>query len=107
MSSSDTTWFVRQAEATDLPTLVRFNRALAQESEGLDLPEAQVEEGVRRGLEQSDACRYFVVERAGAVVGQQRGRGGNCQTVAGIGALVALLTVIPCPVDVGSVPMPF
>ena len=70
MSSADTTWSVRRAEATDLPTLVRFNRALAQESEGLDLPQAQVEEGVRRGLQQPDACCYFVVEQAGAVVGQ-------------------------------------
>lgn len=59
---------VRAARAADLSTLVAFNRAMARETEGREL-DARLERGMERALGDPARGRYFVAERAGAVVG--------------------------------------
>ena len=61
---------MRSAIGSDLPTLVQFNLELAKETEDLILDAALVERGVKRGYQQAESCRYFVVEEAGTIVGQ-------------------------------------
>ena len=61
---------IRQAELGDAEVIARFNRQLAEETEGR-APAAEVLlRGVRRGLERPEVCRYWVAEREGAIVGQ-------------------------------------
>ncbi|HEX4130990.1 MAG TPA: GNAT family N-acetyltransferase [Pirellulales bacterium] len=61
---------IRDAATDDMPTIVEFNRLLAEETEGKRLDAAVLERGVRRALERHDMCRYFVAERGGQLVGQ-------------------------------------
>ncbi|MBI4718005.1 MAG: GNAT family N-acetyltransferase [Planctomycetes bacterium] len=61
---------VRSAEPSDGAAIVAFNDAMARESEGKSLHRATLEEGVRRALSDSAACRYFVAECDGRLVGQ-------------------------------------
>lgn len=59
---------VRDAALSDLDTIVDFNRRLAGESEGKSLDRRILTEGVQRGLETPELCRYFVAEADGRVV---------------------------------------
>jgi len=61
---------IREAAAADLETIVRFNIALAQETESWDLNADCVTEGVRAGLADVSKARYFLAEIDGAIAGQ-------------------------------------
>ena len=62
---------IRPARPEDSPTIVRFNIALAEESEGLRLDPGTVEAGVRRMFSDPALGRYFVaVSSAGDQLGQ-------------------------------------
>ncbi len=66
---------IRQARMEDHEVIVAFNRALAQESEGLALDQATLAAGVRRQLEDPMRGRYWIAERTetgedAAAVGQ-------------------------------------
>lgn len=61
---------IRDARLGDLETIVRFNKELARESEGLRLEDAVIRAGVRRALTCPELCRYFVAEMHGQIVGQ-------------------------------------
>jgi GNAT superfamily N-acetyltransferase len=60
---------VRRAAFTDADTLVRFNRAMAEETEGKDLPLNEVSAGVRSVFEDPEKGFYIVAESDGAPVG--------------------------------------
>ena len=61
---------VRRATTADHETIIRFNRAMATESEGITLDGPTVTEGVREALADEHKCVYFVAESDGQVVGQ-------------------------------------
>lgn len=61
---------IRAASLADLETIVRFNQALAIESEGKTLADATIRAGVRRALAHPELCRYYVAEAKGRIVGQ-------------------------------------
>ena len=62
---------VRPARPADTPTIVRFNVALADESEGLRLDPQTVEAGVRRMFSDPALGRYFIaVSSSGERLGQ-------------------------------------
>jgi len=62
---------IRPARSADTPTIVRFNIALAEESEGLHLDPATVEAGVRRMFSDPALGRYLVaVSAEGERLGQ-------------------------------------
>lgn len=61
---------IRRATLADAPTVVRFNEALAVESEGKHLDPAVLEPGVRAVLADPHKGFYTVAEVAGQVVGQ-------------------------------------
>ncbi|MCH8854591.1 MAG: GNAT family N-acetyltransferase [Planctomycetes bacterium] len=61
---------IRQATADDLDTVVRFNHALALESEGKPLDRGVLTEGVRKALSDPQRCVYFLAEIEGTVVAQ-------------------------------------
>ena len=61
---------IRRAAPADADTIIAFNVALAQESEGRGLDRAVVGRGVRRLLADPTCGVYYVAERGGSVVGQ-------------------------------------
>lgn len=61
---------IRGATAADIDTVVEFNLALAEESEGRTLDESRLREGVKALLGDSGLGRYFLLERDGEVIGQ-------------------------------------
>ncbi len=61
---------IRTAVAADLPTIVAFNAAMAQETEGLFLDHARLEAGVRAVLDDPRRGAYWIAEAGGAPVGQ-------------------------------------
>jgi len=61
---------VRPADGSDLDTLVRFNLALARESEGRVLNESVLRAGVAALLADRDKGRYFVAHTDSQTVGQ-------------------------------------
>ena len=62
---------IRPARPADTPTIVRFNIALAEESEGLRLDPQTVEAGVRRMFSDPALGRYFLaVSSTGERLGQ-------------------------------------
>ena len=61
---------VRRAVDGDLDTIVKFNSAMALESEGKALDQEVLKSGVRAVLEQPDKGVYYVAEIDGRVVGQ-------------------------------------
>lgn len=62
--------WIRAATLADLSIIIQFNKNLALESEGKVLDEAILSRGVARALRSPAACRYFVAELEGQVVGQ-------------------------------------
>jgi len=60
---------IRDAEAQDVDTLVRFNLAMARETEDLGPDREVLRQGVRAVIGDSSKGRYFVAERQGAVAG--------------------------------------
>ena len=61
---------VRPATPADLPTVVAFNAALANETEGKRLDPATLAAGVAAALADPAKGHYAVAEEAGRVVGQ-------------------------------------
>ena len=62
---------IRPARPADIPTIVRFNIELADESEGLRLDPQTVEAGVRRMFSDPALGRYFMaVSSTGERLGQ-------------------------------------
>jgi len=61
---------IRNAGPADADTIVRFNLALAAESEQRTLSVDAVARGVRSLLADSSSGVYYVAERAGSVIGQ-------------------------------------
>lgn len=62
---------IRPAHQNDLEPLVEGNRAMAQETEGLDLDETRLRAGVQAALQDPQRGRYWVaVDDAGSVLGQ-------------------------------------
>jgi len=58
---------VRFAVADDIPNIVRFNLAMAKETEGIDLEPTILEKGVSAIFEHSELGFYIVVEHEGHV----------------------------------------
>lgn len=65
-------WRVRPASPDDAALIVRFNRALARETEDRELDREVLEAGVGRLLSEPHRGRYFLAEAAGGgdIVGQ-------------------------------------
>lgn len=61
---------VRRATLKDLDTIVRFNAAMAEETEGRSLDRSVLTAGVRKALTDDSLCTYFMAEVDGRVVGQ-------------------------------------
>ena len=61
---------IRPARPDDAPTLVEFNRRMAEETEGIELDPSVLLRGVTRALADPAKGRYLVAEAAGRVVGQ-------------------------------------
>ena len=61
---------VRRATAEDLDTLVRFNAAMAQETESITLDPTRLRTGVAALLQDSSRGFYLVAELDGQVAGQ-------------------------------------
>ncbi len=61
---------IRTATIDDAETITAFNVSLASESEDKALDPAVVSRGVRRALEDSTDCKYFMAEVDGRVAGQ-------------------------------------
>jgi GNAT superfamily N-acetyltransferase len=61
---------IRDATPADAATIAEFNRLLALESENKRLDPHVLACGVRKALERSELCRYFLAEDGGGIVGQ-------------------------------------
>ncbi|MSS69945.1 MAG: GNAT family N-acetyltransferase [Candidatus Latescibacteria bacterium] len=61
---------IRPAEPRDLDVMVRFNTALAQETEGVDLDPERLRRGIRALLEDPQKGFYLLAEEEDGVVGQ-------------------------------------
>ena len=61
---------IRRATIDDLQTVVRYNAALAQETEDKSLDRSVLTSGVRRALEDDSLCAYYIAELSGEPVGQ-------------------------------------
>ncbi len=61
---------IRRATIDDLETVVRYNAALADETEDKSLDRSVLTSGVRRGLEDDSVCAYYIAEVNGEPVGQ-------------------------------------
>lgn len=66
----ESTLQIREATPADLDTVVRFNLALAKESENRALDEDRLTAGVAALLADADKGTYFVAERNGEVIAQ-------------------------------------
>lgn len=61
---------IRIATGADADRMIAFNRAMADETEGLQLDDAASDNGVREALKDPSRCTYYLAEIDGAVVGQ-------------------------------------
>jgi GNAT superfamily N-acetyltransferase len=61
---------IREARLEDLDDIVRFNAAMALETEGKHLSEQAVRSGCQKALADPERSRYFLAETEGRVVGQ-------------------------------------
>ncbi|MEC7640927.1 MAG: GNAT family N-acetyltransferase [Nitrospinota bacterium] len=60
---------VREANTSDIATLIKFNCALADETENILLDATILRSGIERALRLGD-CQYFIAELEGRIVGQ-------------------------------------
>lgn len=60
---------VREADGSDISTLIEYNRALADETENISLDKDILRLGIEKALELKD-CHYFVAELDGKIIGQ-------------------------------------
>ena len=61
---------IREGRPGDLGTIVGFNAAMAEETEGLTPDRETLQEGVRQLLQNPSKGRYYLAERDGVVAGQ-------------------------------------
>lgn len=61
---------IRPAVDADLELIVRYNAAIARETERKELDPATLRAGAAAALARPDECRYFLAEVDGRVVGQ-------------------------------------
>ena len=61
--------FVREAEQSDVSTLIEYNLSLADETESISLDKNILRLGIEKALELND-CRYLVAELDDKIVGQ-------------------------------------
>ena len=61
--------FVREAEQSDVSTLIEYNLSLADETESTSLDKNILRLGIEKALELND-CRYLVAELDNKIVGQ-------------------------------------
>lgn len=61
---------IRRATIDDLKTVVRYNAALAKETEDQSLDRSVLTSGVRRALQDDSLCVYYIAELGGEPVGQ-------------------------------------
>ena len=61
---------IRRAVPADADTIIAFNSAMAEETEGRSLPADVIRRGVRRLLADPALGVYYVAERGGSMVGQ-------------------------------------
>jgi hypothetical protein len=61
---------VRRATKDDLDAVVRFNAAMALETEGIELDRNTLRAGVNHALTNASASLYFLAEVGGTIVGQ-------------------------------------
>jgi ribosomal protein S18 acetylase RimI-like enzyme len=61
--------FVREADQSDVPTLIKYNLSLANETESILLNKNVLRLGIEKALELND-CRYLVAELDNKIVGQ-------------------------------------
>ncbi len=61
--------FVREAEQSDVSTLIEYNLSLADETESISLDKNILRLGIEKTLELND-CRYLVAELDNKIVGQ-------------------------------------
>jgi len=60
---------VRDARSDDIARIAEWNIRLAEESEDKRLDRDTLTEGIRRGFERQELCRYFIAELDGVPVG--------------------------------------
>lgn len=61
--------FVRKANKEDISQIVRFQLAMARETEGIELDPSTVKKGVSAVLEDSSKGHYYLVEREEEIIG--------------------------------------
>jgi GNAT superfamily N-acetyltransferase len=61
---------IRPARPDDWPTIVEFNRQLAEETEGLRLDPVALQRGVRAALNDPAKARYYVADAGSLLLGQ-------------------------------------
>ncbi|SVB18652.1 uncharacterized protein METZ01_LOCUS171506 [marine metagenome] len=61
--------FVREAEQSDVSTLIEYNLSLADETESISLDKNILRLGIEKALELND-CRYLAAELDNKIVGQ-------------------------------------
>ena len=61
--------FVREAEQSDVSTLIEYNLSLADETESISLDKNILRLGIEKALELNN-CRYLVAELDNKIVGQ-------------------------------------
>lgn len=61
---------IREATPEDLDQIVRFNSALAAETEDTTLNQEHLVVGVREALADTNRCQYYLAEIDGTIVGQ-------------------------------------
>ena len=62
-------FFVRYANKRDRDTLVKFNQAMAMETEGLHLDQHRLESGVDAVLNDPEKGFYLICEHSGSIAG--------------------------------------
>jgi len=70
MTGSPSHITIREGRAEDATILTEYNRQMALETESKNLDPTILKNGVTRGLNQPDLCRYFVALVEKEVVGQ-------------------------------------
>lgn len=70
MKESNEAIRIRAARPDDLDEVVAFNRAMAVETEGKELDDATIRDGVRNALADPGRARYYIAEVDGDVAGQ-------------------------------------
>ena len=60
---------IREADESDVSTLIKYNRAMAEETENILLDQSILQSGIEKALTLED-CYYFVAEIDGKIVGQ-------------------------------------